>query len=175
MLNKLFSADPSAKKLQSIVAIALSALVLIFCFVDVFFVANESKEETTNLETYFSGEDQGFLNILMIITAIASLVLVALPMLNIQGIPTLPAIVTYLPGIIAGAIQAYGLLLGWFDMIDAFGELKKVANKIGMKFSYGLNFAGILALVSSLALIGFMVALLKNNMGKKAAPAEPQA
>ena len=175
MLNKLFSNNPEDKKLQTIVGIALSALVLIFCFLSVYTISVEVfgfKTAQDYTLAGFAAENPdlaflGTLNTLIIICAIGSIALLVLPMAGIEL--KLPTMINWLPAAVAGAAQALGIIIGW---LAASSELKKLED-MGMSdaVKFGPNLMGWIAIVAGIALAAYAVLMIKGVKAPQAAEA----
>lgn len=129
MLNKLFSKNPADKKLQSLVGIVLSALVLLLCFMYVFCITRSDDGIKSGMYftmgSFAEYSDTAILNVLNIFTiiiSIGSIVMLALPLMGVDfGIPSF---VNWLPGIVASGFQGLSVLIGWFGMMDKFDAPK---------------------------------------------------
>lgn len=151
MLNKLLSNNPEDKKLQQALGMALSAIVLLFCFLNVFTVSTKvfgmKMSESYNMFGFADTADAGLVSILAVLSIICclgSLVLFVLPMAGINL--KLPEMFTWLPGLAAAGLEILAILVGWISCMDDM----KDAKAYGVDFYAGPNFLGFLAIVFAL-------------------------
>jgi hypothetical protein len=162
MLNKLLSHNPEDKKLQQVLGMALSAIVLLFCFLNVLTVSTKvfgmKIAESYNMFGFAENADAGLVSILAILTIICSLGSLALLILPMAGIDLkLPEMFTWLPGLAAGGLEILAILMGWISCMDDVKEAKSY----GVDFFAGPNFLGFIAILFAAAACAYAFLRIK--------------
>lgn len=162
MLNKLLSNNPEDKKLQTALGMALSAIVLLFCFLNVFTVSTKyfgvKLAESYNMFGFAEQAEAGLVSVLAVMSIICALGSLALLVLPLAGIDLkLPEKFTWLAGLAAGGLEILAILMGWISCMDDMKEAKSY----GVDFYAGPSFLGFIAILFALAACAYAFLRIK--------------